>query len=94
MILLTYSAISHILFEKPHSLSYQAEILPILLPTTLVSDESMMADALLWLKSTETSFSSVTFRIFLSFVLEAKNKELFNFFKVIFFFTLNINSIN
>ena len=54
----------------------------------------MIADALLWLKSTETSFSSVTFRIFLSFVLEAENKELFNFFMVIFFFTLNINSIN
>ena len=34
----------------------------------------MIADALLWLKSTETSFSSVTFRIFLSFVLEAENK--------------------
>jgi hypothetical protein len=40
----TYSAMSHILFENPHSLSYQAEIFPIFLPTTLVSDESTIAD--------------------------------------------------
>ena len=39
-----YSAISHILFENPHSLSYQAEIFPIFFPTTLVSDESIIAD--------------------------------------------------
>ncbi len=36
---------SHILFEKPHSLSYQAEIFPMFLPTTLVKEESMIADA-------------------------------------------------
>ena len=57
--LCTYSAISHILFENPHSLSYQAEILPIFLPTTLVSDESTIADDELWLKSIDTSFSDV-----------------------------------
>ena len=34
----TYSAMSHILLENPHSLSYQAEIFPIFLPTTLVKD--------------------------------------------------------
>ena len=37
-----YSAMSHILFEKPHSLSYQAEIFPIFFPTTLVKFESII----------------------------------------------------
>ena len=55
----TYSAKSHILFENPHSLSYQAEIFPIFLPTTLVSDASTIAEAELRLKSMYTNFSDV-----------------------------------
>jgi len=55
---------SHILFEKPHSLSYQAEIFPIFLPTTLVKDKSTIAEAELWLKSIDTSFSDVTSKTF------------------------------
>ena len=48
---------SHILFENPNSLSYQADIFPIFVPTTLVSDESTIADEELWLKSMDTNFS-------------------------------------
>ena len=43
--------------ENPHSLSYQAEILPIFLPTTFVKLASTIEEAELWLKSMETSFS-------------------------------------
>ena len=43
--------------RKPHSLSYQAEIFPILIPTTLVKDASTIDEAGLWLKSIETNFS-------------------------------------
>ena len=38
-------AISHILFEKPHSLSYHAEILPIFFPTTFVKLASIIDEA-------------------------------------------------
>ena len=69
--MLTYLAISHILFEKPHSLSYHAEIFPILSPITFVKDASIIADASLWLKSIETSLSLVILRICLSLFLEA-----------------------
>ena len=61
---------SHILFENPHSLSYQAEIFPIFLPTTLVSDESTIADDELWLKSIDTSFSDVISNIFFDWYFE------------------------
>ena len=57
---------SHILFENPHSLSYQAEIFPIFLSTALVSDKSKIADEELWLKSIDTSFSDVISNIFLT----------------------------
>ena len=53
---------SLILLEKPHSLSYQAEILPIFLPITLVKLSSIIEDAGLWLKSIDTSFSFVVLR--------------------------------
>ena len=79
--------------EKPHSLSYHAEIFPILLPITLVREASIIADAWLWLKSTETSFSFVTFKIFFRLFVDAFDKELFSFFTEIFFLTLNTNSI-
>ena len=61
---------SHILFENPHSLSYQAEILPIFLPTTLVSEASTIAEEELWLKSIDTSFSDVISNIFLDWFFE------------------------
>ena len=89
-----YLAISHILLEKPHSLSYHAVILPILFPITLVKEASIIAEALLWLKSIETSFSSVTFKIFFKYVLDALMNYLFNLSVEIFFLTLNTNSIN
>ena len=40
-------------------MSYHAETLPILSPTTLVKDKSIIAEFGLWLKSIETNFSSV-----------------------------------
>mgnify|MGYP006252364501 FL=1 len=71
MILLKYLAISHILFEKPHSLSYHAEIFPIFEPTTLVRELSNVADELLWLKSIDTNFSFVTSKIFFRYEFDA-----------------------
>ena len=50
---------SHILFEKPHSLSYQAEILPIFFPTTFVKLASTIDEAGLWLKSIDTKGSEL-----------------------------------
>ena len=50
------TVVSSILFEKPHSLSYQLETLTSR-PLTLVSVASNTLDSGLWLKSTETSGS-------------------------------------
>src|SRR3546814_19011374 len=50
------TVVSSMRFEKPHSLSYHDDTLT-RRPDTLVSVESKMLDAGLWLKSTETSTS-------------------------------------
>src|SRR5690606_32605500 len=52
------TVVSSMRLEKPHSLSYQDETLT-RLPDTLVSNESTVLDAGLWLKSIETSGSFV-----------------------------------
>ena len=66
-----YSARSHILQEKPHSLSYQAEIFPICLPIVFVRLASTIAELGLWLKSTDTNFSFVISTIPLNDFLDA-----------------------
>src|SRR5271165_6523511 len=49
------SVVSSMRFEKPHSLSYQAQALTSVPSRTLVSVASKVEDAGSWLKSTETS---------------------------------------
>ena len=85
---------SHILLEKPHSLSYQAEILPMLFPTTFVRDASTIADAELWLKSTETSFSFVKSKTFSQFTPRRILKCFINFININFFFFGSKNKFN
>ena len=87
------STISHILFEKPHSLSYQAEIFPMFVPTTFVKELSTIAEEELWLKSIETNFSDVISIIFLVWLLIADwNAELI--FSLSTFFTLKKFGLN
>ena len=88
------SAKSHILDAKPHSLSYQAETLPILSPITLVRVKSTIAELELWLKSIETRFSSVASSIFFKFFLEAFLNESLILLIVRFFFELKTKSTN
>ena len=58
-------------------MSYQAEILPIFLPITFVNDASTIEEAGLWLKSIETSFSSVISKILIfCFLLKSLKAEL------------------
>ena len=49
---------------KPHSLSYQADTFAILPSTTLVNDKSTIEECGSWLKSEETSCSSLVSKIF------------------------------
>ena len=53
-----------------------------------VKELSSIADALLWLKSIETNFSFVTFKMFFRYAFDAFENELFSFSIEIFFFTL------
>ena len=63
-------------------------------PTTLVKDKSTMAELGLWLKSIETSFSSVVSRIFFNSFFEAFLKESLIFFTDNLLFELNTKSTN
>jgi len=60
------AAVSHIRLEKPHSLSYQEATRTSLPSSTLMPLRSTVELAWLWLKSIETSGSSVTSRMPLS----------------------------
>ena len=53
------SVVSSMRLEKPHSLSYQAQTLTSVPPITLVSVASKIDECGSWLKSTDTSGSSV-----------------------------------